>query len=219
MNPDDAIDRLVEQHLLDEHDGRLRFTDEFTGTWYVYADTYADAPRTVFVETVAELFGLDPEEAERRIEQQGVTREQVVGYLAAQSHLDTDPEQGTLALFGQILAEIGPPAAVPPGIEKLDDGAALAFVEENDRAVVTVWRQDCKPCRALKRELDDVLAGLPEGVTIAGVDGPAVPEFRARYGVEAAPSILLFVGGDHADTVRGREPVESYHAAFERAFG
>lgn len=219
MNPDDAIDRLVERGLLDEHDGRLRFTDEFTGTWYVYADTYADAPEAVFVETVAELFGLDPEEAERRIEAEGVTREQVVGYLAAQSHLGTDTGRGTLALFGQILAEVGPPPAVPSGIESLDDEAALAFVEEHDRAVVTVWRQDCEPCRALKADLEDALAGLPEGVAVAGVDGAAVPEFRARYGVEAAPSVLLFAGGEHADTVRGREPVGSYHAAFDRAFG
>lgn len=218
-DPDAAVDRLIEEGLLVEEDEQgLRFTDELADAWFVYADTYRDVPEEVFIETVAGLFGLAPEEAERRIEELGVTREQLIGYLAAQSALDGDYDTGTLALFGQIAAEIGPPPAVPPWVETVDDEGALALAER-DRAVVTVWAHQCEPCRALKRDLDDVLAGLPEGVPVAGVQGESAPEFRAAYDVEAAPSVLLFAGGEHVETIRGRSAVETYHAAFDRAFG
>jgi len=216
-DPDAAVDRLIEAGLLVE-EGGLRFTEELADAWFVYADTYRDVPEGVFVETVAELFGLAPEEAERRIEELGVTREQVIGYLATQSALEEDYDTGTLALFGQIASEIGPPPAVPPDVETVDDEGALALAAR-DRAVVTVWAEQCEPCRALKRDLEDVLAGLPEGVPVAGVLGESVPEFRAAYGVEAAPSVVLFADGEHVETIRGRSSVEAYHAAFERAFG
>ena len=218
-DPETAVDRLVETGLLVEDPaGDLRFGEALTDAWFVYADTYRDVPEDVFVGTVAELFGLEPAAAERRIEDHGVTREQLVGYLAAQSALDDEHDTGTLALFGQIVAEVGPPPPVPPEVETVDDERALALAER-DRAVVTVWAHECEPCRALKRDLDAVLAGLPDGVPVAGAEGGSIPEFRAAYGVEAAPSVVLFADGEHVETVRGRATVETYHAAFERAFG
>jgi thiol-disulfide isomerase/thioredoxin len=217
-DPDAALDRLIDEGLLVEDEGGLRFTGELASAWFVYADTYRDVSEEVFVDTVAELFGLEAGTAERRIEELGVTREQLIGYLAAQSALEDEYDAGTLALFGQIAAEVGPPPAVPPGIETVDDEGALALAGR-DRAVVTVWTHQCEPCRALKRDLDAVLAGLPEGVPVAGVEGESVPEFRAAYGVEAAPSVLVFADGEHVETVRGRSAVETYHEAFDRAFG
>lgn len=219
--PDEYVDRLVEHGVVtvDPATDTVTTTVEFEDARAVYHDTYGNAPEDQFRETVAEVFGLDPEEAEARIEAFGVTREQLVAYLALQGFLDETPPQDELAVLAQIVADVGPGSPVPEQVEEVDDERYEAAIEAHGDVALTVWKHHCDPCEELKEDLDDILAAAPEGVSFLGADGESVPELLGAFEVEAAPTVLLFRDGELRETVRGRRPVEAYEDAFEAVYG
>lgn len=213
---DDLLDRGV---LVEREDGALATTEAFESTRSVYADSYGDASDAAFRSTVAELFDLSEGEAERRIESHGVTREMLVAHLAVASHVDADYAAEELARMAMLVADVAPASPIPPEVDELDDDGYEAFLAANERAVVTVWKRHCAPCRALKDDLDELLAVLPDAAAVGGVDGESVPEFRRTYEVAAAPSILLFRDGELREAYRGRVPTEVLAEAAERIYG
>lgn len=219
---EELLDALVAEDVLVEYeDGTLATTAAFEETRGVYADSYGDASDAVFRSTVAELFGLDEAEVERRIEAEGVTREMLVAHLAVNSHVDGEYAIGEVARMAMLVVDVDPASPVPPDVEEVDDDSYGAFLAANDRAVVTVWKRNCAPCEALKDDLDDLLAALPDDAAVAGIDGAssAVADFRRTYEVEAAPSILLFREGDLAEAYQGTVPAEEIAAAARRVYG
>jgi thiol-disulfide isomerase/thioredoxin len=216
------LDALLEEAVLLEYDdGTLATTEAFESTRGVYADSYADAADEVFRSTVADLFGLDEAEAERRIEAEGVTREMLIAHLAVGAHVDGEYATDELARMAMLVVDVDPASPVPRRLEAVDDDSYRAFLAANDRAVVTVWKRNCAPCDALKEDLDDLLAALPDDAAVAGLDGtsPAVADFRRRYEVEAAPSILLFREGDLAEAYQGKVPADVLGEAADRVYG
>lgn len=215
---DRLLDALVEAGVLVEDERGLATTPAFEDTRGIYYDTYADASEEVFVSSVAEVFGLDPDEAAARIEELGITREGFVTYLALQSHLDDPPAQPELAAMARLAAEVGMDA-VPPGVARVTDDDYAAFLDEHGDVVLTVWSYPCSPCEELKADLDEVRAAAPEGVAFAGADGSEVPDLRREFGVEAAPTTLLFRAGDLVETLRGYQSPAAMADAFDEVYG
>lgn len=213
---DDLLDHGV---LVEREDGALATTEAFDSTRNVYADSYGDASDAVFRSTIAELFDLSESEAERRIETEGVSREMLVAHLAVASHVDADYATEELARMAMLVVDVSPASPIPPEIDELDDDSYEAFLAANERAIVTVWKRHCAPCRAMKEDLDELLAVLPDATAVGGVDGESVPEFRRTYEVAAAPSILLFRDGELREAYRGRVPTEALAEAAERVYG
>ena len=220
VDPEAALDALVAAGAVDEaEDGTLSTTSEFEDARRIYHDTYADADDATLTETVADVFGLDPDEAAAHVEDGHVTREEVVAYLSVRSFLDDTPDPTTLAVMVHLLVEIGPGSPVPPSLRELSDDDYRAFLDDEPDAFVTVWKQFCDPCEATKAVLDDILDALPAGVAAAGVDGEAVPEFRREFGVDAAPAFCLFRGGELAEAYAGRGRPERLGERFEAVYG
>mgnify|MGYP006284729085 CR=1 FL=1 len=214
---DDALDALVAAGLVDETDDGVATTETFEATRRVYRDTYGAADDAVFRQTVAEAFGVSESVAADRIEGGTITREDLIAYLSLRSALpDVDDER--LATMATLVAELSPGSPVPETVTELDDDDWSAFLDEHPDAVVTVWRHDCAPCEALKDDLDVVLSALPDGVAVAGVDGESVPDFRRTFGVDAAPAVCSFRGGDLEDVTTGRQPPESYADRFAAVY-
>ncbi|WP_254537728.1 thioredoxin family protein [Halomarina litorea] len=217
---DALVDSLVEGGVLTERaDGTLATTAEFEQTRGIYYDTYGNATDTVFRESVASSFDLSTEDAEARIEREGVTREMFVDYLSVTSHLDDGHSRVDRARMAMLVGEVAPDTPVPEGMAELDDEGYGEFLAEHDRAAMFVWKRNCAPCDSLKRDLDEILADLPESVAVAGVDGESVDAFRREFEVEAAPSILLFADGEAREGLRGYVSPEQVAAAAERAYG
>ena len=220
VDPEAALDALIAAGAVDEaEDGTLSTTPEFEDARRVYHDSYVDADDAVLRGTVADLFGLDPDEAAARVDDGSVTREEVVAYLSARSFLDDPPEPTTLAVMAHLLVEIGPGSPVPPSLRELSDDEYREFLDDEPDAFVTVWKQFCDPCEATKAVLDDVLAALPDGVAAAGVDGEAVPEFCREFGVDAAPAFCLFRDGELAEAYTGRGRPERLAERFTAVYG
>lgn len=214
-DPEAALDDLIDAGFVDERpDGTLVATEDFESTRRIYRDTYADADESVVVDTVTDLFDIDESTAAARLESGEVTREELIAYLSLRSLFD-DVGDERLAVMAALAAQISTGSPVPEGIEALDDDEWERFLDDAPDAVVTVWRHDCAPCAALKEDLDDILAALPDSVAVAGVDGESVPGFRRAFGVDTAPAVCCFRDGSLAETVTGRKSPADYADRFD----
>lgn len=228
-SPEARFEFLLDWEILAEHeDGTVTTTESFEYSRGLYADTYGDVDEGTFHRTVAELFGLSESEAATRVEEHGVTREEVVDYLAIRAHLeeiageaDVDPPElgtGPLALLARMVTEAAPPSPVPDRMRELTDEDYPAFLDEHGDAVVFVWKRDCDPCESMKLDLDETLAALPGGVAVAGVDGEAVRSFRESFDVSSAPTTLVFAGGELVGPQEGYRSPEALAATFAAAY-
>ena len=213
------LDALLEEGVLVERsDGTLATSEAFESTRGIYQDTYGTTPDSAFQQTVGEVFDLSREEAAERIEEEGVTREMLVTYLAVQSELDGSYSRAELARMATIVGDVAPEGPIPDAVDPLGDESYEAFLAANDDAVVTVWKRNCSPCEAVKRDLPSILESVPDDVAVGGVDGESASAFRRAYEVNAAPSLLLFVDGTLVETLRGRFTAEQVANACDRAF-
>ncbi|MFB6107845.1 MAG: thioredoxin family protein [Haloplanus sp.] len=213
-----ALDCLLELGVVEDGAEGLVTSADFETTRAIYRDSYADAGDAAFRQTVVETFDVDPETAADRIDSGELTREDLVSYLALQSHLDADCDRETLAAMATLVVEIGPGSPVPDAVTELADDEWETYLDAHPDAVVTVWTHDCAPCEALKGDLDEVLASLPEGVAVAGVDGESVPSFRRAFDVDAAPAVCCFRDGALVETVTGRQSPAAYAERFEAVY-
>ncbi|MEF8841046.1 MAG: thioredoxin family protein [Haloarculaceae archaeon] len=228
-SPEARFEFLLDWEILAEHeDGTVTTTESFEYSRGLYADTYGDVDEATFHRTVAELFDLSESEAATRVEEHGVTREEVVDYLAIRAHVADKAEQadvappepgtGPLALLARMVTEAAPPSPVPDTMRELTDDDYHAFLDEHGDAVVFVWKRDCDPCESMKLALDETLAALPGGVAVAGVDGEAVRSFRESFDVSSAPTTLVFADGELVGTHEGYRSPEALTAAFAAAY-
>jgi thiol-disulfide isomerase/thioredoxin len=202
------LEFLVEAGVVDvdEHDS-VGVTGAFDDRRRIYADSYADIDDEEFARSIADVFGTSIERARTQIEETDLTREDLYNYLSLQSHLDRDLPQDVLVLLTSMVVGVGVGSAVPDSMQELDDDSYEAFLDAHDDAVLFVWSYPCDPCRTLKQDLPDLLAELPDSVAVAGVDGDSVGRFRTEFEVTAAPTILLFAGGNLVETIEGYHPV------------
>ena len=213
------LDALLDEGvLLERGDGTLATTGAFESTYGIYHDSYGTAPDSAFEKAVSDVFEVPAEEAAERIEAEGVTREMLVTYLAVQSELDGSYSRSELAQMATMVGDVSPAGPIPDAVTSLDDERYETFLAANDDAAVTVWKRNCSPCEAVKRELPSILDAIPDGVAVGGVDGESVPGFRRAYEVDAAPSLVLFADGTHVETLRGRFTPEQVAEACERVY-
>ena len=220
------LDSLVDGGVvsIDPETATVTTTAAFEDTHAVYHDTYADSSAERFHGSVAEVFDLDsPDVAAERIDELGVTRDEFVAYLAIDAHLDRSPSTAALARMARVVCELGPGTPVPDAVVELDDQSYEGFVSSHDRAIVTVWKHHCDPCEAMKDDLEGILAAVPNGVAVGGLDGEASPEFRRVTGIDAAPALALFEDGELREGFTGRATPDRVAAActdvYERTDG
>ncbi len=220
-DPEARIDYLVERDVLVEReDGTIVTSDEFQSALGVYEDSYLDSPDESFVETVASVFDLDPNDAAERIEETGMTRRELATFMALRSYLD-DPDRtrDELALLTDMVDGVGPDSPVPSDLPEIDDDGYEAYVDRHGDVVVFVFTRNCRPCDALKADLPEIVEGAPDSVSFAGVNGDDAPSFRRAFDVSVAPTTLVFVDGDLVDRVEGRKPVSTVVDVLDDAYG
>jgi thiol-disulfide isomerase/thioredoxin len=212
------LDFLIDRGLLVEHgDDTVAPSEPFENTRAIYDDTYGDTSDEQFHETVADLFDLTREEAATRAEELGLTRWELATFLAVRSELSVDLPQDLLSELAAIMVAAGEASPVPPGMQDLPADYE-AFLADHGDAVVFVFARDCNPCRKMKDELDEIRAAAPDGVAFAGADGGEATDLRRAYGVEVAPTVLVFAGGSLAEKIEGYTTPEDLGEAFAGAY-
>jgi thiol-disulfide isomerase/thioredoxin len=220
VDPEVALDRLVDSGIVDEADDEtLTTTEAYERTRAVYHDTYGDIDEERLTATLSDLFDIDHGTAAAYVAENDVTAADLVAYLSLQSMLDPVPDRPTLATMAALVVEVDPGSPVPDGLEELDDESYEAFLAEHPDAVLTVWKTGCHPCEAMKDDLDEILERVPDGVAVAGLDGESIPSFRLAYGVDSAPAVLAFEGGELADSLSGRRSPFALEQFFSTVYG
>ncbi|WP_410765275.1 thioredoxin family protein [Haloferax sp. DFSO60] len=218
-DPETALDTLIEAGAVDESDsGELTVTDEFQKVLALYHDIYGAVSNDEFYSTVGDIFNLSPDEAEVEVDKRGISREDVIAYLAAKSFLDIPVEQELLSVMASIIVELEPSSSVPEGMFELTDSTYESFLDVNDEAVVTVWKRFCEPCDAMKAELDEILDRLPSDVAVAAVDGEAQDDFCQAFDITAAPTVACFRDGSLVEQESGQMTPDEVEEFVARSF-
>ncbi len=102
-------------------------------------------------------------------------------------------------------------------------GGSIKSSEEFDRKVlesakpvlVDFFINNCPPCKRLEPVLDELADEFAGRVEFYKLNSNEVREVSAAYGIEAAPTVILFVKGEIAGTWIGDMSFSSYQSVLD----
>jgi thioredoxin 1 len=93
-----------------------------------------------------------------------------------------------------------------------------AQVLKSDKPVlVDFWAEWCGPCKMIGPSLEEISDELGEQVQIVKLNIDDHPDTPAKYGVRGIPTMILFKGGEVADTKVGAAPKAQLKSWLEAA--
>jgi len=92
---------------------------------------------------------------------------------------------------------------------ELGDATFDEFVNRHQVAVVDCWAPWCGPCRMLAPVVEGLAGELAGKVAFGKLNTDDSPGTAMRYQVMSIPTLLVFSGGKHVDTLVGARPREA----------
>ena len=101
--------------------------------------------------------------------------------------------------------------------KQITDASFHADVIASEKPVlVDFWAEWCGPCRQIAPALEEINNELA-GVEIVKINIDENPDAPTRYGVRGIPTMILFKGGEIADTKVGAAPKAQLKSWLEAA--
>jgi thioredoxin 1 len=99
----------------------------------------------------------------------------------------------------------------------VSDDIFAAEIEKHDGvAIVDFWATWCGPCQIIAPIVEQIATEYEGRVKVAKLDVDNNQQTAAKFNVRSIPSILIFKGGEHVDTVVGAVPKELLVAAIDK---
>lgn len=214
-DPETALNQLIQfDAVVEDDDGTLATTIEYEDVRRIYHDTYIEASHEQIITTMTDVFDIERSNAITQLEEGVVSRTDLITYLAIDSYVDASLDPALHAMMVEILNKIDPESPVPNVVTELTDESYDSFITEHPDALVTVWKRHCDPCRSVKADLDDILAGVPSDVVVAGIDGENAASFRREAEITTAPAFIQYKNGEQSTVKTGRQSPDAIAEMF-----
>lgn len=211
MEAEAAIERLLEADVLVESDGQLRLTDAFDASVERHETETEDTTDATVEVALREMTGRD----DLDVDLVDVTAGDrlFVGYFEALREFDFDVESGerlaTLTTIDYARRGEPPTRGVPDGFLPVRGDVLPPLLRFSRWAIVYIWRDECPPCRAMRKELSRAVDSDAEGLARFAVFGPNWSEFlEERFDTVGGPTTLLMLDGAVDLRLLGAHPAD-----------
>jgi thioredoxin 1 len=98
-----------------------------------------------------------------------------------------------------------------------DNDFAATVLASGKPVLVDFWAEWCGPCKMIGPSLEEISEELAGQVEIVKLNIDDHPDTPAKYGVRGIPTMILFKGGEIADTKVGAAPKAQLKSWLEAA--
>jgi thioredoxin 1 len=98
-----------------------------------------------------------------------------------------------------------------------DNDFAATVLASGKPGLVDFWAEWCGPCKMIGPSLEEISEELAGQVEIVKLNIDDHPDTPAKYGVRGIPTMILFKGGEIADTKVGAAPKAQLKSWIEAA--
>ncbi len=90
------------------------------------------------------------------------------------------------------------------------------IIKSDMPAMVDFWAEWCGPCKMVGPVVEALALDYKGKIKIAKMDVDANRETPARFGIRNIPTLILFKGGEVAETIVGAQPKSHIDEALKR---
>ena len=91
-------------------------------------------------------------------------------------------------------------------LEVTDENFDAEIVNSDLPAVVDFWAEWCGPCRMVGPVVQELAEDYKGKIKVAKMDVDQNRQTPARFGIRNIPTLILFKGGEVAQTIVGAQP-------------
>jgi len=101
-------------------------------------------------------------------------------------------------------------------IELNNDNFEEEALKADMPVLVDFWAEWCGPCRMVAPTVSELSDEYSGKLKVCKLNVDNAREVAAQYGIRSIPTLMIFKGGEVADTIVGAQPKESLKATIDK---
>ena len=101
-------------------------------------------------------------------------------------------------------------------VQVTDENFDAEIVNSDLPAMVDFWAEWCGPCRMVAPVVEELAKEYEGKIKVAKMDVDKNRQTPAKFGIRNIPTLILFKGGEVANTIIGAQPKSSIEAELKK---